>query len=116
MRTLITTFFCIVFLTLPNPANTQVHSPVQVYLFYTEDCFSCEGILQGYLPSLKSLYPSLEVKTFDIANPTHHEALIKFEKQFGRTGNDFPVAFIGDQILAGGQEIMERLDPLILEY
>ncbi len=116
MRTLITTFFCIVFLTLPDHGNTKVYSPVQVYLFYTEDCLSCEGILQGYLPSLKSLYPSLEVKTFDIANPTHYEALIKLEKQFGRTGDDFPVAFIGDQILAGEQEIMERLDPLIQKY
>jgi thiol-disulfide isomerase/thioredoxin len=116
MRSLITTFFCLVFLTLPNPCNTQVHSPVQVYLFYTEDCLSCEGILQGYLPSLQSLYPSVEVKTFDIANPTHFEALIKLEKQFGRTGDDFPVAFIGDQILGGEQEIMERLNPLIQKY
>ncbi|NWF94500.1 MAG: hypothetical protein HXY46_16515 [Syntrophaceae bacterium] len=116
MKTLITTLFCIFFLTLPNHGNTQVHSPVQVYLFYTEDCLSCEGILRGYLPILKSIYPSLEVTTFDIANPTHYEALIKLEKQFGRTGDDFPVAFIGDQTLAGEQEIMERLDPLIQKY
>jgi cytochrome c biogenesis protein CcdA/glutaredoxin len=116
MRTLIVTFFFIVFLSLPNHGNTQVHSPVEVYLFYTEECLSCEGILQGYLPALKSLYPSLEVKTFDIANPTHYEALIKLEKQFGRTGSELPVAFIGNQILAGEQEIMGKLDPLILEY
>ncbi len=116
MRDLIIIFFFIVFLTLPDHGNTRIHSPVEVYLFYSKDCLSCEGILRGYLPSLKSLYPSLEVKTFDIANPTHYEALIKLEKQFGRTGDDFPVAFIGDQILAGEQEIMEKLDPLILEY
>ena len=85
MRKLIITSFCILFLTLPFNGNAQQHSPVQVYLFYIENCESCGGIL-GYLPTLKSLYPSLEVKTFDIANPTHHEALIKLEKQFTLAG------------------------------
>ncbi len=96
--------------------HSQSQSSIQIYLFYTEDCESCGGILHGYLPGLKSTYPSLEIQTFDIGNPAFYEALIRLEKEFGRKGHEIPVVFIGDQMLSGEREIMERLDPLILEY
>jgi len=98
------------------PVHSQSQSSIQIYLFYTEDCESCGGILHGYLPGLKSTYPSLEIQTFDIGNPAFYEALIRLEKEFGRKGHEIPVVFIGDQMLSGEREIMERLDPLILEY
>jgi thiol-disulfide isomerase/thioredoxin len=41
---------------------------------------------------------------------------MKLEEKFNRRGNEFPVLFIGDQMLSGSQEIMERLEPLILDY
>jgi thiol-disulfide isomerase/thioredoxin len=94
----------------------QPSSSIQIYLFYAEDCPACGGILQGYLPGLKSTYPSLEIQTFDIENPAFYEALIQLEKEFGRKGHEIPVVFIGDQMLSGESEIMERLNPLILEY
>jgi thiol-disulfide isomerase/thioredoxin len=62
------------------------------------------------------LYPSLELKTFDVGDPTHYEVLVNLEKQFGSMGNELPVAFIGNHLLAGEREIMEKLNPLILEY
>jgi glutaredoxin len=62
------------------------------------------------------MYPFLEIKTFDLANPTYYEALAKIEQKFNRRGNELPVIFIGDQMLSGEREVMERLDPLILEY
>ncbi len=94
----------------------QSSSPIQVYLFYAEECPSCGGILQGYLPGLKSMYPSLEIQTFDVSNPIYYENLVKLEKQFGRPGTEIPVLFIGDQILSGEKEIMEKLEPLILDF
>ena len=87
-----------------------------MYIFYADDCPNCQAILQSYVPTLKSIYPFLEIKTFDLANPTYYEALAKIEKKFNRRGNELPVIFIGDQMLSGEQEVMERLDPLILEY
>ena len=87
-----------------------------MYIFYADDCPNCQAILQSYVPTLKSIYPFLEIKTFDLANPTYYEALAKLEKKFNRRGNELPVIFIGDQMLSGEQEVMERLDPLILEY
>jgi hypothetical protein len=62
------------------------------------------------------MYPFLEIKTFDLANPAYYEALARLEKKFNRRGNELPVIFIGDQMLSGEQEVMGKLDPLILEY
>jgi thiol-disulfide isomerase/thioredoxin len=97
-------------------ASSQSSSPIEIYLFYADDCPNCQAILQNYVPTLKSMYPFLEVKTFDLANPAYYEALAKLEKKFNRRGGELPVIFIGDQVLSGEREVMERLDPLILEY
>ena len=85
-------------------------------IFYAEDCPNCQAILQSYVPALKSMYPFLDIKTFDLANPAYYETLAKLEKKFNRRGNELPVIFIGDQMLSGEREVMEKLDPLILEY
>lgn len=115
MKKLIILFYCLFSLSPSGQAKAEAPASVQVYLFYAEDCQSCGGILHGYLPALKSTYPFLEVKTFDIGNPSNYEALVRLEKQFGRTGNELPVIAIGGRILSGEKEIMERLDSLILE-
>jgi len=90
-------------------------SSIQVYFFYSADCQSCQTILQSYLPTLKTMVPTLEVKTFDVGNPAYYEALSKLEKKFGRSESELPVMFIGDQMLSGEMEIMEKLNPLLLE-
>jgi len=110
-------FLCLIFLLSLHSNSHGGQSPsIQMYVFYAEDCPNCQAILQSYVPTLKSMYPFLEIKTFDLANPTYYEALAKFEKKFNRRGNELPVIFIGDQMLSGEREVMERLDPLILEY
>lgn len=104
-------------LLLLRAAFVYPQSPsIEVYLFYANDCPNCQAILQSYVPTLKSMYSFLEIKTFDLANPAYYEALAKLEKKFNRRGNELPVIFIGDQMLSGEREVMERLDPLILEY
>ena len=96
--------------------SQQPSTTIPMYIFFAEDCPNCQAILQSYVPTLKSMYPFLEIKTFDLANPTYYEALAKIEKKFNRSGNELPVIFIGDQMLSGEREVMERLDSLILEY
>ncbi len=93
----------------------QPPSSIRIYFFYTEDCQSCQVILQSYLPALKTMVPTLEVKTFDVSQPAYYEALTKLEKRFGPTGNELPVVFIGNQMLSGEMAIMEKLNPLLLE-
>jgi len=104
----------LLFLSLYGEAGQP--TSIQMYIFYAEDCAGCQAILQSYVPTLKSMYPFLEIKTFDLANPSYYEALAKVEKNFNRKADELPVLFIGDQMLFGEQEIMEKLDSLILEY
>ena len=109
-------FFCCLLLLLPSGAKTQQSPTIPMYIFYADDCPNCQAILQSYVPTLKSQYPFLEIKTFELGNPSYYEALAKLEKKFSRRGQELPVIFIGDQMLWGDMEIMEKLDPLILEY
>ena len=113
-RTII--FFFLVFFLHIRFLQAQQTSPIQMYLFYAEDCPSCQAVLQSYVPTLQSMYPFLEIKTFDLANPAYYEALAKLEQKYNRRGSELPVIFIGDQMLSGEQEVMAKLDPLILEY
>src|SRR4030043_1937093 len=96
-----TIFFCLFLLSLAPSAQAQPSSPIQIYLFYAEDCPSCQPILQSYVPTLKMMYPFLDIKTFDLANPSYYEALAKLEKRFQRKADELPVIFIGDQMLFG---------------
>jgi hypothetical protein len=117
-RTVCSLFFSILSLLLltGTPAHLQPQSSVQIYFFYSEDCQPCQVILQNDLRTLKSMFPSIEIKTFDVGNPACCEPLSNPEKRFKRRGEELPVVFIGDHILPGEMEIMERLDLLILKY
>ena len=107
---------CFILLLFPFTGLAEQPSSVPAYLFYSQECASCEGILQGYLPTLKSLYPFLDVEAYDVKNPSYYHALTQLEEMFNRRGSEFPVLFIGDQMLSGSQEMMERLEPLLQEY
>jgi hypothetical protein len=116
MKKFVLPVYLFILFLLPVVGVGQPSSSIQIYLFYAEDCPACGGILQGYLPGLKSTYPFLEIQTFDVGDPTYYEALSGLEKKFNRRATELPVLFIGDQVLIGEKEIMERLDPLILDY
>ena len=115
MRKLFIFFFAFFLFSFSIDTIGQTAPPIQIYFFYAEDCQPCQVILQNYLPTLKTMVPNLEIKTFDAGNPVYYEALSKLEKKFGRPANELPVVFVGDQMLAGEMEIMEKLNPLLLE-
>ena len=115
MKKLFVSLYILSILSIPIYTSAQSPSSIQIYFFYTEDCQPCQVILQSYLPTLKTMFPTLEVKTFDVGNPTYYEALTKLEKKFGRTGDELPIVFVGDQMLSGEMEVMEKLNPLLLE-
>ena len=115
MKKLFISLSILILLSFPVHTVAQTPSSIQIYFFYAEDCQSCQVILQSYLPTLKTMFSTLEVKTFDVGNPAHYEALAKLENKFGRTGNELPIVFVGDQMLSGEMEIMEKLNPLLLE-
>jgi len=115
LKKLFLTPLIVILLLLPMYGVAQTTPSIQIYFFYTEDCQPCQVILQNYLPTLKTMVSDLEIKTFDAGNPVYYEALSKLEKKFGRAGSELPVVFVGDQMLSGEMEIMEKLNPLLLE-
>lgn len=115
VKKLFISLYILILLSLPIYTLAQSPSSIQIYFFYAEDCQPCQTILQSYLPTMKTMVPTLEVKTFDVGNPAYYEALAKLEKKFGRPGGGLPVVFVGDQMLSGEMEIMEKLNPLLLE-
>src|SRR4030043_151084 len=106
----------LILLTSVSGSAQQPSKTIPIYIFFAEDCPNCQPILQSYVPTLKAMYPFLEIKTFDLASPAYYEALAKLEKELNRRGGGVPVIFIGDRMLSGEREVMERLDPLILKY
>ncbi len=116
MKKWVIAFLGLIFLLQTRCLQAQQSFSLPMYLFYAEDCPSCHAVLQNYLPTLRSMYPFLEIKTFDLANPAYYEALAKLEQRYDRRGSELPIIFIGDQMLSGEREVRERLDLLILEY
>jgi len=113
----LSTLFLLYALLLGGKGLAQTPSPSnQIYFFYTQDCEPCQTILQSYLPTLKPMHPFLEIKTFDLGNPDYYESLSRLENQFGKKENELPVLIIGNHLLSGEREVMEKLTPLILEY
>src|SRR4030067_1989062 len=97
--------YILILLSFPIYAVAQSYSPIQIYFFYSEDCQPCQTLLQSYLPTLKTMVPNLEVKTFDVGTPAYYEALAELEKKFDRSGREPPVVFVCDQMLSGEMEI-----------
>jgi len=116
MSKVLALLLCLPILLVGTFANAQQPPTIPMYIFYADDCLNCQAILQSYVPTLKSQYPFLDIKTFELGDPSNYEALAKLEKGFNRRSQELPVIFIGDQMLSGDQEVMEKLDSLILEY
>jgi thiol-disulfide isomerase/thioredoxin len=116
MRRLVAFLFCTVFFSWAIYGIAQQSpSSIQIYFFYSEDCQPCQVILRSYLPTLKTMVPDLEVKPFDVGNPAYYQVLTRLEEKFGHVGGELPIVFIGDQMLSGEMEIMDKLNPLLLE-
>src|SRR4030042_3531379 len=94
----------LILLTSVSGSAQQPSKTIPIYIFFAEDCPNCQPILQSYIPTLKAMYPFLEIKTFDLANPAYYDDLDKLEKKFNTRGGELPVIFIGDRMLSGERE------------
>lgn len=79
--------FCLFFL-LPSGVTAQQTPTIPMYIFYANDCPSCQAILQSYVPTLQAQYPFLNIKTFELGDPSNYEALAKLEERFNRRGEE----------------------------
>jgi len=84
-------------------------------LFYSGKSESSRGVLEALLPALKEVHP-MDVRLYDVDDPKNYTLLTAFEEQHGRTGGDLPVVFVGDDVIAGEEEIIEMLESTIVKY
>ena len=116
MRKFFLILYILILSSFPFQGEAQEPGSIQIYFFHSKECQSCGPILQNYLPGLKTMYPSLDVKLFDVGEASNYETLLSLERKLGQAGKELPVLLIGDQLLSGEQEIMGKLEMIIQEY
>jgi glutaredoxin len=101
--------------------GAQERPVVRFYLFYGETCPHCHEVMDNYLPQVYEKYgDQVEYQYIEVWSDTdNYLTLLGLEQKLGvpedRQGA-VPALVIGDQVLVGGLEIPEKLEPLIDAY
>ena len=88
---------------------------IDLYLFYSDDCSTCQSVVPGLKRRLEAMYPSVNIILLDLKETKNYEILRIFEQRTGRRGEELPFVGIGNHLLSGEKEIEQKLDPIILE-
>jgi len=93
------------------------NSPIQLYVFYSQDCSEC-GIIkpQGISTLSQRTGCKIEPKYFDIDNIENYQKLTELEAKYKDTDNELPVVFVGKYVLGGVKEIEKNIEKIIKEY
>ncbi|MDW8034722.1 MAG: cytochrome c biogenesis protein CcdA [Nitrososphaerota archaeon] len=89
-----------------------------IYYFVAEGCEHCIKV-DNYINSIKIKYPDVIFKRLDILNNnTNTELFIVLAEDFNIREEDreVPVVFLGDMYLIGEEDIIQKLEKLIIEY
>jgi len=88
---------------------------IEMYFFYSKECPECQLIMKEVFPSLESEY-SLNIKRFEINDPSNYEKLLILEEKYKDEDNEIPVIVIGNYLISGEKEIKSQLERIIKEY
>jgi len=88
---------------------------IEMYFFYSKECPECQLIMKELFPSLESEY-SLNIKRFEINDPSNYEKLLILEEKYKDEDNEIPVIVIGNYLISGEKEIKSQLERIIKEY
>ena len=89
---------------------------IDIALFGTEGCESCQEVKEFLLPALIEQYPQMKVHYFDLDSLENYQRLLQLEKTYHRETNESPVLVIGDYLLAGRGEIENNLERYVQRY
>jgi len=85
-----------------------------VWYFYGNGCEHCENVTP-YVQSLQRKYPDIDFRILEIYdNPGNRDRLLALNQQYRQTSTGIPVAFVGNVVLLGGDEIPAKLEASIL--
>lgn len=116
LRKSLALLFLLSLLLLVLPARAQ-ESIVRFFLFYAEDCSSCQAVEAEILTPLSQKYGErIEIRRFDITVRENYEVLRRLESAYGLSVFEIPAIFIGDRVLIGADEIRGQLQTLIEGY
>jgi thiol-disulfide isomerase/thioredoxin len=102
-------------LTSTAPPIPMGSTKVTVWYFYGNGCEHCETVTP-YVQSLQKKYPDVEFHILEIYdNPANRDTLIAMNQKHGQKNSGIPVAYVGDVMLFGGNEVPEKLERVILE-
>lgn len=107
-------FFFNVFLMVAKASPQDI----TVYYFVAEGCEHCIRA-ENHINTVRMRYPNVAFRRFDIFNnDTNIELFIALSEGFNIAEEDreVPVVFIGDTCLIGEENIIQKLESLILEY
>jgi len=90
---------------------------VHIHVFLSKTCPHCEAVEE---PSLRRLSEKLGCTIvphyYDVDSLDEYKRLVVLERRLGDTGNDLPVAILGNRVLGGTAEITAQLEKILVEY
>lgn len=94
----------------------EVNPEICMYIFYEQDCESCQNIIIEFLPQMLPEYQDrVNIKYFELSIPENYEALVKFEEAYKITALESPIIIIGKYLL-DYIEIRDELEKIMDEY
>lgn len=84
-----------------NHSYSESKKPIVLYFFWGDGCPHCAKEKE-FLKKLKSKYPQLEIKDYEVwYNKAPRDLLLTMSKSYGINPNGVPVTFIGDKSFIG---------------
>ena len=87
---------------------------VRILFLYSPDCADCIEMLQSDIPTiLKQFGSQVEFLSLNISQPGNERIYKALTDQYKLTGKPLPIVFIGEQVLAGKDEVRAGLQSSI---
>jgi len=101
---------------MSNSNMDTVKPEICMYIFYEQECESCQNIIIEFLPQILPEYQDrVSIKYFELNNPENYEILIKFEEAYNNTYEETPIIIIGKYLL-DYIEIEDKLEKILDKY
>lgn len=98
-----------------KPATAVSGEKAQAMVFGSAGCKFCHRLVTELIPEFSAKHNvKLSVAYYPLDRKENYERLMVMEKNYNHPGSKIPVLFIGRDVLAGQQEIKEKLEQAIL--
>ncbi len=98
----------------PPAAAPAIPGTVTVWYFYGTTCEHCVYVTP-FIQSLQQKYPDVDFRTHEIyGNNANRDLLVSMNRELGQTKTGIPVVFVGNVVLLGDEEILKKLEGVIL--